>query len=199
VQPEFEITGPFDTAANDTITLTGAEPAQLTIQNRGELTGELRAVEVVGRGFKLHPVMPSTLLYAGGEPIHFTVAVADPSQPAQATLRIETNHPDEPIREIMLVYHGPARPVGDVNGDGRFDSSDLVLIFQSGKYEDGIENNATYAEGDFNGDGDFDSSDLVFAFQSGSYNRPAAFSTRSWATAVDTLFHEVDLRGRSAT
>ncbi|MEZ6120654.1 MAG: hypothetical protein R3C28_29320 [Pirellulaceae bacterium] len=44
---------------------------------------------------------------------------------------------------------------GDANGDGRFDSSDLVQIFQAGHYEDAVDRNSTKAEGDFNGDGDF--------------------------------------------
>lgn len=59
--------------------------------------------------------------------------------------------------------------VGDVNGDGIFNSVDLISIFQAGKYEDATPNNATYAEGDWNGDGDFTSSDLVLAFQAGTY------------------------------
>ena len=62
------------------------------------------------------------------------------------------------------------RAVGDSNGDGDFDSSDLATVFQTGKFEDGIPDNATFDDGDWNQDGDFDSSDLVFAFQNGEYN-----------------------------
>ena len=62
---------------------------------------------------------------------------------------------------------------GDANGDGRFNSTDLVIVFQAGEYEDGIPQNSTYAEGDWNGDGDFDSSDLVVAFQAGYYRYEA--------------------------
>ena len=62
-----------------------------------------------------------------------------------------------------------ARIPGDANGDGRFNSTDLVLVFQAGEYEDGIAQNSTYAEGDWNGDGDFDTSDLILAFQAGYY------------------------------
>ncbi len=58
---------------------------------------------------------------------------------------------------------------GDSNGDGVFDSSDLVSVFQAGEYEDPIVGNSTFEEGDWNGDGDFNSSDLVFVFQLGSY------------------------------
>ena len=68
----------------------------------------------------------------------------------------------------------PARIPGDSNGDGRFDSSDFVTVFQAAEYEDGIPQNSTFEEGDWNGDGDFDSRDFVFAFQKGNYQRDVA-------------------------
>ena len=71
---------------------------------------------------------------------------------------------------------------GDSNRDGVFNSTDLVLVFQSGKYEDGIDDNATFEEGDWNGDGDFDSADLVLAFSEGRYSFAAI------AAAVDRFF-----------
>lgn len=61
------------------------------------------------------------------------------------------------------------RPLGDANGDGAFNSSDLVAIFQAGTYEDSIEDNATFATGDWNADGDFTTADLIAAFQAGHY------------------------------
>ncbi len=70
----------------------------------------------------------------------------------------------------------PGRPddtqaplTGDSNHDGKFDSGDLVLVFQAGKYEDGIAQNATFEEGDWDGDRDFTTADLVLAFQQGNY------------------------------
>lgn len=57
--------------------------------------------------------------------------------------------------------------VGDSNLDGTFSSSDLVLIFQAGRYES--SSNARWEEGDWNGDGKFSSSDLVMAFAQGRY------------------------------
>ena len=63
------------------------------------------------------------------------------------------------------------RKPGDSNGDGQFDSSDLVAVFRSGEYEDGNNGNSTFEEGDWNGDGDFTSADLVLAFRSGGYVR----------------------------
>jgi hypothetical protein len=59
--------------------------------------------------------------------------------------------------------------VGDANVDGVFDSSDLVRLFQAGKFERDVD--AIFSEGDWNGDGRFDTSDLVAAFQDGGYER----------------------------
>ncbi|MBM98459.1 MAG: hypothetical protein CMJ77_04985 [Planctomycetaceae bacterium] len=61
--------------------------------------------------------------------------------------------------------------VGDANLDGQFDSGDLVLVLQTGVYEDNLPMNASWESGDWNGDGDFDSGDLVFALQEGGYER----------------------------
>ena len=61
------------------------------------------------------------------------------------------------------------RVPGDVNGDGKFDSSDLVQVFQAGEYEDQIVGNSTFEDGDWNGGGDFTTQDLVHAFQFGHY------------------------------
>jgi hypothetical protein len=67
---------------------------------------------------------------------------------------------------------------GDSNLDGQFNSTDLVIVFQAGLYEDSIAGNATWASGDWNGNGDFGSSDLVLAFLSISQKegQPAASS-----------------------
>lgn len=64
---------------------------------------------------------------------------------------------------------------GDSNHDGIFNSSDLVLVFQAGEYEDGINGNSTFEEGDWDGNGDFDTRDFVFAFQAGHYVAAAVF------------------------
>ncbi|MCA9211951.1 MAG: CotH kinase family protein [Planctomycetales bacterium] len=63
---------------------------------------------------------------------------------------------------------------GDSNIDGVFNSTDLVLVFRSGEYEDGIPSNSTWAEGDWNCDGEFSTADLVVAFQSGGYTAAAS-------------------------
>jgi hypothetical protein len=54
---------------------------------------------------------------------------------------------------------------GDANIDGQFDSADLVLAFQHGKYETNAA--AHWDQGDWNLDRRFNSTDLVSAFQTG--------------------------------
>lgn len=65
---------------------------------------------------------------------------------------------------------------GDANLDGTFDSSDFVITFSAGEYEDGIESNSRWQTGDWNGDQEFDSGDFVTAFGGGGFEqgeRPA--------------------------
>jgi VCBS repeat-containing protein len=62
---------------------------------------------------------------------------------------------------------------GDSNWDGIFNSSDLVLVFQAGEYDDVTPGNSTFEEGDWNGDGDFTTSDFVFVFQADTFVRQA--------------------------
>jgi hypothetical protein len=58
---------------------------------------------------------------------------------------------------------------GDANLDGIFNSTDLVLVFVAGEYEDDVPGNSGWAEGDWNCDGDFGTGDLVAAFTAGGY------------------------------
>ena len=62
---------------------------------------------------------------------------------------------------------------GDANLDGKFDSDDLVQVFISGEYEDGVPLNSTWVEGDWSGDFEFDTHDILIAFQSGDYRLDA--------------------------
>ncbi|MCA9214431.1 MAG: FG-GAP repeat protein [Planctomycetales bacterium] len=122
-------------------------------------------------------------------------------------LEFDLNHDQKVDREDLaqLIDDVMGSTIGDSNLDGRFDSGDLVQVFKAGKYEDGVRNNATWAEGDWNQDGDFDSGDLVFAFTRGSYLARAQ-SERDVAASVDALLamesdlHDDDLtvNGRRA-
>jgi hypothetical protein len=69
---------------------------------------------------------------------------------------------------------------GDANLDGLFDTTDFVLVFQAGEYEDATAGNSKWATGDWNGDADFSSSDFITAFQAGCYER----GTRAAVAAV---------------
>ena len=72
-----------------------------------------------------------------------------------------------------FVPHGtPGRnqyPAGDANQDGVFNLEDLTFVFQAGEFEDGINDNSTWAEGDWDGDGDFTTEDFVYAFRVGLF------------------------------
>jgi ELWxxDGT repeat protein len=83
---------------------------------------------------------------------------------------------------------------GDANFDHLFDSSDLVSVFQRGKYETNIP--ASWSDGDWNCDGVFGSADLVAAFQRGWYEAgPNAVA----ANLADSIFgsHTLLRRKRS--
>jgi hypothetical protein len=91
-----------------------------------------------------------------------------------------------------------SRVVGDVNGDGVFNSSDLVQVFQVGEYEDGIPNNSDFDEGDWDGDGEFTSSDLVMAHQGGHYERGVQSVPQDIPAAVDWWFAQRDKTRKSS-
>ncbi len=80
------------------------------------------------------------------------------------------------------------------DGDGRFDSQDVVQIFQLGKYETGEF--ADWLAGDWDGDGVFNTKDLLLAFQQGTYvaNATVAASalTPAATSSVDALFALLD-------
>ena len=79
---------------------------------------------------------------------------------------------------------------GDANLDGVFNSSDLVLIFRAGQYEDNIQGNSTWETGDWGCDGEFTTNDLVVAFQNGGYlaaTRPVRLAEQA-ARANDRQF-----------
>lgn len=98
---------------------------------------------------------------------------------------------DVMVRRVMRTQYG------DSNLDRRFDSSDMIRVFQAGKYEAGSSSSAGWEEGDWNGDGRFDSSDMIFAFQQGGYESGSAGATMApTAAAIDALWAQTSLRRR---
>ena len=75
------------------------------------------------------------------------------------------------LREFVLSRQRLNSVFGDADGNGWFDSSDLIQVFKAAEYDDGIDGNSTWSTGDWNADGEFDSEDLTLAFQEGGYSR----------------------------
>ncbi|MCA9196372.1 MAG: lamin tail domain-containing protein [Planctomycetales bacterium] len=100
------------------------------------------------------------------------------SQNQDSAFDVDHNQTVDAADVDQLIHNILGTHYGDVNLDGRFDSGDLVLIFQAGEYNDNLAGNSTWADGDWNCDGEFDFQDLVRAFQDGGYrtdvnpNRP---------------------------
>ncbi len=91
--------------------------------------------------------------------------------------------------------------IGDANLDGEFNSSDFVLVFQKGEYEDATAGNSGWDEGDWNGDLEFTSGDFVAAFQEGGYEqgpRPAVAAVPEPASGLLAMLGALGLfaRGR---
>ena len=86
-------------------------------------------------------------------------------------LRGDLNSDGTPNQEdyLFLIRDLMGTDLGDANLDGVFDSTDFIVIFQAGEYEDGVAGNSGWAEGDWNCDGEFNSTDLIVAFQVGHY------------------------------
>ena len=68
---------------------------------------------------------------------------------------------------IMLIEDVFWTYIGDSNLDGEFGTSDIIQVFQQGKWQ--TNELATWEEGDWNGDHRFDSGDFVAAFRTGGY------------------------------
>lgn len=88
---------------------------------------------------------------------------------------------------------------GDANLDGRFDSSDLIAVFQAGEYEVGDDTESLWSTGDWTGDGEFTSEDLTSALATGEYESVTRLvsepsSPGSWFAV--SLAHLGSRRGR---
>jgi hypothetical protein len=67
----------------------------------------------------------------------------------------------------FLVKRVMGMKYGDANLDWLFSTSDVVVVMIAAEYEDGTENNSTWAEGDWDFDGDYTTADLVLGYQDG--------------------------------
>lgn len=73
------------------------------------------------------------------------------------------------IRTAAVRFTNYQAFAGDSNGDGFFNSTDLIQVFGRGEYEDGVVGNSDWLDGDWNHDGEFGTADLVAAFAAGHY------------------------------
>ena len=87
-------------------------------------------------------------------------------------MSIWMTYPQSILGRLIASFWIPSG-AGDANLDGRFDSSDLVRVFQAGEYEDSNRRNSSWADGDWNGDREFTTGDIVLAFMYGNYQRAA--------------------------
>ena len=94
-----------------------------------------------------------------------------------------------------MVHDGLHSVFGDVNFDGRFNSGDLILMFQNGFYESQRRSDLTWAHGDF--DNRFTTRDLVLALQDGGYEVDGARIQKAkkgprvpFASTVDATFDQ---------
>jgi hypothetical protein len=72
---------------------------------------------------------------------------------------------------VKSLFRRAARPIGDVNRDGIFDTSDLVEMFQRGQWlVSQATHDATWADGDWDADGDFDNDDLLMVLAAARMN-----------------------------
>jgi hypothetical protein len=100
------------------------------------------------------------------------------------TLQIAQVDPlDDPARFLRVEYGATTVRVidyralaGDVDGDGAFNTRDLVQLFTAGGYEDGDNDNSSWTTGDWDSDMDFGTSDLVIAFAGGRFEQPPLFN-----------------------
>ena len=67
------------------------------------------------------------------------------------------------VKDLKKTYFG------DANLDGEFNTTDLVDIFQAGKFE--LDQDADWSQGDWTGENRFNTSDLVKAFQDGGFEK----------------------------
>lgn len=194
--PQQTLVAPTDTigASVFTIDYNGDQRADLLFDSehsnsywRDGKTGEFQTLSVPGNILSVADVDGDGRLdlvsLAGARLYYGRGRIAEPigeprlllTQPEITDLAIEDvtgdGKPDiiAALTPFQTVRRFESRVVGDSNGDGRFDSADLVEIMQAGQYEDTFFRNSDYASGDWNGDREFNANDLIFAMQAGFF------------------------------
>ena len=129
------------------------------------------------------PFYSTNYVWADDSGLQFPSKIADnwgqmiAGEAADPWARLDDGSLTDPTERADYVHNVLGTWIGDSNRDGEFNSTDFVVVFSAGEYEDGIEGNSVWNTGDWNGDGDFDSGDFVAAFSDAGYEkgpRPAA-------------------------
>lgn len=100
-------------------------------------------------------------------------ALSDAVRSESNDLRFDVNGDQQVDADDRVVWVNDLKKTyfGDSNLDGEFNSSDLVIGFSAGEFEDDIPLNSTWATGDWNGDLEFGTGDLVLAFQADGFEK----------------------------
>ncbi len=146
---------------------TATDRFQYTIRDsRGATSTKTVTVTVIGESDREGDLDGDSLLNLTDIQLMCS-AILTTGSPARSDLdkngQINSGDMDYLVRTLLGTTYG------DANLDGVFNTTDLVFVFQAGHYDDGIEDNSTWATGDWNCDREFDSSDLVVAFQVGGF------------------------------
>ncbi len=160
------------------------ESPRVAGQWRGGLSDAGETVTVTVNGAELQQFTYDDAWYPETDGAGRSLQVVNPAEPDLS----QWNKPGQ-WRPSGVIGGTPglAEPLpGDANGDGTFNSNDLLAILGSGEYEDDQPGNSTFAEGDFNGDGDFTTKDLVWVFKYGSYQSGALAARPAISHAIVT-------------
>lgn len=187
-QEESTVTGYYDFNLSDEL-----PPIELSYPIRMELSPESETrfgAATVGfatsgtiHSWKLTPILALTGDFSGNGALDVVDIDILSAQARAAThdtrFDLNSNSVVDQSDVVVWVHDLKKTYYGDANLDGQFNSHDLTLVFQAGRYEDSIEGNSGWATGDWDADAEFTSSDLVVAFQDGGYEqgpRPAVNS-----------------------
>lgn len=120
--------------------------------------------EQVTQGFSIADVAPGTYDLEVTKAAHLKYTIKNVVVPS-SDLDL-TTHSNPAISTITLL-------VGDINGDGYIESTDLNIVWNSANYNKAV-GNAANKRTDVNGDGYVESTDLNLVWNAANYNKNAA-------------------------